>query len=150
MNKKKNISHFFENTGSIAVIGVSKAANKGSHMLYKALKQSGYNVFAVNNQADTIDGESCYKSIEVLPDSITAAIILTPQKVTPEVFQQVVNKGIKNIWIQQGAHNPEVLNLVTNDVNLVYNKCIYMFAEPVKGVHKFHRSLLRFFGMLPK
>jgi hypothetical protein len=33
--------------------------------------------------------------------------------------------------------------------NLVFNKCIFMFASPVKGIHKFHRVLARLFGKVP-
>jgi len=34
-------------------------------------------------------------------------------------------------------------------IKLVYNKCIMMFASPVKGVHAFHRFLARIFGKVP-
>lgn len=32
----------------------------------------------------------------------------------------------------------------------IQNKCIYMFAEPVKGPHNFHRFLVKVFGRYPK
>jgi hypothetical protein len=33
---------------------------------------------------------------------------------------------------------------------IIHKKCIYMFAEPVAGIHRFHRTILKLFGMLPK
>jgi hypothetical protein len=33
---------------------------------------------------------------------------------------------------------------------IIHRKCIFMFAEPVKGVHKFHRFIMKLFGMFPK
>jgi hypothetical protein len=37
-----------------------------------------------------------------------------------------------------------------NNISLITNECIFMFAEPVSGIHKFHRAIKKFFGRLPK
>ena len=55
----------------------------------------------------------------------------------------------KNHAIIQCSH--KALEMVKDhEVNLIHNKCILMFAEPVKGPHAFHRFLNRLFGSYPK
>jgi hypothetical protein len=39
---------------------------------------------------------------------------------------------------------------LSNKTNLVTGQCILMFAEPVEGIHKFHRNLKKWFGRMPK
>lgn len=45
----------------IAVTGVSrKAQGHGSNAVYKRLRDRGYEVFAVNPNADEVEGDRCY------------------------------------------------------------------------------------------
>ncbi len=62
-----------------------------------------------------------------------------------------LDKGIRNIWIQQRSDTGEALELLKDtDVNLIHNQCILMYAGPVKGPHKFHRFINKVFGKYPK
>lgn len=134
-----------------AVIGVSRNKRKFGYMVFNELRQKGYRLLPVNPHADTIDDVPCYKSIDQLPGEVTAAIVLTPKNNTLDTVQQLINKGIKHIWIQQKAETREAIELaLKNQVQLVHGKCIFMFSDPVTGGHKFHKTLLKFFGKLPK
>ena len=47
----------------VAVTGVSRTpANHGSNVVYQRLKARGYEVFAVNPNADQVEGDKCYRS----------------------------------------------------------------------------------------
>jgi heterodisulfide reductase subunit B len=37
-----------------------------------------------------------------------------------------------------------------NDTEIIHHKCIFMFAEPVSGLHKFHRTINKIIGKMPK
>lgn len=150
MITKAQINEFYSQS-HIAVIGVSRNKKKFGFMVFNELKNKGYKVVPVNINTDTIEGTACYKSIEALPSEITAAVVLTSKKNTSGVVQQLIQKGIKQLWIQQNSDTPEAIDLARNNgANLIYGKCIFMFSEPVAGMHKFHRSLSRFFGGFPK
>jgi predicted CoA-binding protein len=100
---------------------------------------------------EDINGEKCYKSIDELPENVDRIFIVTPAKETAETVRMSLEKGIRNIWIQQQSETPEALELLKDqDVNLIYKKCIFMFADPVKGPHKFHRFINKLFGAYPK
>jgi len=93
---------------TLAVVGVSRSEKKFSHRLYKSLKKRGYNVFAVNPNADSIDGEICYENLQSLPQKADGVVIVIPPDQTNKVVRDAVEAGVKHIWIQQGL-NPKRL-----------------------------------------
>ena len=150
MITKKQITEFF-NTKEIAISGVSRDPKKFGNHVFKDLIQKDYKIFPINPNTDKIDEEKCYSSILGLPDGINNLIILTPVHKVDESFQEAIKKGIKNIWIQQKVISKSIKDSAkNNNINLIWNKCIFMFAEPVTGPHAFHRWMLKIFGKLPK
>ena len=37
-----------------------------------------------------------------------------------------------------------------NNIELIEKECVFMFADPVKDIHKFHRVIWKLLGILPK
>jgi uncharacterized protein len=150
MITKAQIDDFFKQS-PIAIVGVSRNKKKFGRTAYDELKNKGFNVLPVNDQTDDLDGAKCYRDIASLPQDVKAAVLLTQKPKTLEAIKQCTDKGIKTIWVQQGSHTNEALEFArNNNVNLIHGKCIMMFSEPVASVHKFHRSIMKFFGRLPK
>ncbi len=150
MVTKKKIEKFLE-PKKLAIVGVSRNPKKFGYLVFRDLKASGYEVYPVNPNADKINGDSCYKSVKDLPANINSILILTPKKETDNVLREAINKGIMNIWVQQMSETKNTIKIAEEyQKEIIHRKCIFMFAEPVKGVHKFHRLILKLFGMLPK
>ena len=83
------------------------------------------------------------------PDKPVSAV--TPKNQTRDIVAEAITKGIDNIWIQQMSDTPEAIDLTKNHpVNLITKECILMHLDPVTGIHKLHRSILKFFGKYPK
>jgi predicted CoA-binding protein len=149
MNTKKDIDSVISNK-KLAFIGVSGDPKKFSRMAYKELKQKGFELYPVNPKLQDVDGDKCYQNIADVPSEIKWALLMTPKDSTAGALKEAIDSGIENVWIQQGAHTDKALAIANeNKVNLVYNKCIMMFASPVKGVHSFHRFLAKIFGKVP-
>jgi predicted CoA-binding protein len=136
---------------TIALAGVSRNPKKFGNVAFKTLlDKKKYVLLPINPNCDKIDEVTCFKSIQNLPAGINAIVLMTKKTQTNEMLHQTMDKGIKNIWIQQGTDTPEARQLAsTEGYNIIYGKCIMMFAEP-EGFHKFHRSIMKFFGRLPK
>jgi len=150
MITKAQIEDFFKQS-PIAIVGVSRNKKKFGRTVYDELKNKGFSVLPVNDHIDDLDGAKCYRDIASLPQDVNAAVLLTQKPKTLEAVKQCLDKGIKNIWVQQGSHTNEVLDFARNNkVNMIHGKCIMMFSEPVASVHKFHRGIMKFFGRLPK
>ena len=139
----------FLSAGKYAVAGVSRDPKKFGNVVFKTLLKKGMDVVPVNPAADTIDGVKCYNSVSDIPSDIKGVIFMTPKEKTLSVAREAISKGIKNLWIQQGAESKSVISeLEKENVNLIHGECIMMFWKP-DGVHSFHRFLKKIFGRLP-
>lgn len=150
MSTLSSIQTFLE-PKELAIAGVSRNPKKFGRQVYEHLKKNKYKIYPVNPNMEDIDGEKCYKSIGELPDGVDRIIIVTPARETEESVRLSLKKGIRHFWIQQYSDSPEALELLKDqDVNLISRKCIFMFAEPVRGPHKIHRCINKLFGAYPK
>jgi predicted CoA-binding protein len=149
--KKKNqrISEFLASR-RLAIAGVSRNPKKFGYMAFQDLKKRGFEIYPVNPDLDTIDGDHCFRSVSELPPEVSHLVSMVPKDQTFGVVEAAIARGIRNIWIQQQSDTPEAVGLATeHGVHLITNTCILLHAEPVKGFHKFHRVLSKMFGALP-
>jgi predicted CoA-binding protein len=150
MNTLNEIEQFFAGK-KIALAGVSRNEKKFGAALYLELKKQGRNIVPINPNAKEVFSDKCFTSVEELPEDIDSLIIATGKSETDIIIEQAKNKNIKNLWIQQGSQTENSKAISENNFdNLIINKCVFMFAEPVKSIHNFHRKLSKLFGMYPK
>ena len=95
-----------------AVAGVSRDPSKYGHKVFQALVESGRNssggrVYPINPQAGEIGEQRAYAGLSELPQVPESLSIVTPPAVTAELISQAIRLGVKNIWMQPGAENPE-------------------------------------------
>lgn len=147
---KQRIDHFLD-CKSMAIVGASRNEKSFSAQVGDHLSKLGYNLWYVNPQFEPHEVENQrIQSIAMLPDNVDHLLVLTPKSQTESVVQQAIAKGIKEVWIQQYSETPEALELAQyNSLNPIHHQCIFMFTQP-KGIHKFHHSLKKLFGSLPK
>ena len=146
---KEKIDQFFASK-KFAVIGVSADKRKFGGTIYKEMVKAGYDTLPVNPNIKEFEGKKCFPSVTELPDDVNAVVIVTKPKNTIEVIKDAEKKGIKQIWLQQGATDEDTIHYVEKtDMNVIYKKCAVMFANP-KGVHGFHAFLSKVFGTYPK
>ena len=147
---KDQINSFFEGE-KLAVAGVSRSTKKFGYHVFKELKDKNYSVIPINPNAETIDNVKCYKSVSELPSDIDSILIVTPKQETDTALRESIQKGIKNIWVQQMSETEETLKIAEEyQWDIIFGKCVFMFSEPVKGIHKFHKTIIKIFGGLPK
>lgn len=134
---------------TIAMAGVSRNPKKFGYDTFIDLRKKGLDLIPVNPNADEINGIKAYKTVSDLPEGIASLVIMTAKTETADVVRQALEKGIKNIWIQQMSDTPEAIKLLEgSDTNVITNQCIRMYQNPT-GVHKFHFNIKKFFGRLP-
>jgi predicted CoA-binding protein len=81
---KEAASEFLVNK-RVAVTGVSRRPkDHGSNVVYKRLRERGYEVFAVNPNVDEIEGDPCYHDLRLIPGGVDAVVIAT----RPEIHTQ--------------------------------------------------------------
>jgi len=150
MITKKDIEKFLE-PKKLAIAGVSRNPKKFGHQVYGELKKKGFEVYPVNPQTSEMAGEKCYRSVSELPAGVDRLLILTPKNETDAILREAVKKGITRVWVQQMSETKDTVKIAKeNHVDLIFKKCIFMFADPVTSIHKFHWTILKWFGRLPK
>jgi len=149
MSKLKSINNFLE-CKHIAVAGVSRSRSKFGSVIFRELRKKGYNVYPVNPNIDTYEGQVCYPGISALPDDVGSLVINTSPALTLDLIQQAENKGIRSIWVQQGAENTNVIKYAEDKDNIITKECLMMYCLPVKFPHSLHRFIRKIFGKNPK
>jgi len=135
----------------MAIAGVSRSEKKFGNILFNNLTKVGFKVLPINPFCDKIIDTKCYSSIQELPTETNCLLIATAKDKTNELLVKAIKHGITNIWVNKGSENNETVYLAESlKGNIIIKECIYMFVEPVKGVHKFHKNCCKLFGTLPK
>ena len=134
----------------VAVAGVSRKKQKFGNAIFKELTKKGFQVYPVNPHIDDFQGQKCYHAVAELPEDVSALVINTKNDTTLQLVDDAKNKGIKNIWLQQGSINSRELEKLDDpELNIVSGQCIFMHAPHAKGIHAFHRWINKSFGAFP-
>ncbi len=147
---RKSIELFLE-PREIAIAGVSRDPKKFGSRVFQELKEKGFTLYPVNPNPNEQTRETWYSNVSALPQGVKNLLIVTPKSQTLSLVKEASEKGMTGIWIQQMSETPEAIEFAaSHNLNLIYKQCILMHADPVKGFHKFHRNLKKFFGALPR
>jgi len=138
----------------VAVTGVSRTAKgHGSNAVYQRLRQRGYEVFAVNPNADQVEGDRCYHDLTSIPGGVQAVVIGTRPDLAEGTMRECAELGIKNVWMHRGPGAGSVSDAATrygreHDITVIDGGCPLMFGPTADTGHKFMRVL--FAGHVPK
>ncbi len=82
----------------VAVTGVSREAKgHGSNVVYQRLRQRGYEVIAVNPNADEVEGDRCYHDLRSIPGGVEAVVIGTRPETAEETMRECAELWIKHV-----------------------------------------------------
>ncbi len=132
----------------IAVAGVSRdAGGHGGNFVYKSLKQRGYEVFAVNPNADTVEGDPCYPSLADVPGGVDGVVIATNPSVTGAVVDDCVKLGVRRVWMHRSFGGGSVDEAAVEagraaGLTVIAGACPLMFGPKADFGHKCMRWFL--------
>ena len=155
MRSLKESAEEFLKLSTIAVAGVSSSKKDAANYIYEKLKKSGYKVFAINPNAEEVEGDKAYPNLAAIPGEVEGVVIGTSPKATLEVVKDSVENGVKNIWIHKsfdnGSYSKEAEDIcIKNEINLIPAGCPMMFCKPVDFAHKCIKWVLSATGKIPK
>ncbi len=85
----------------IAVAGVSREPNQAANLVYRALRKTNYQVFAVNPSADQAEGDPCYPDLKSIPGGVDAVVIATPPGAAEAIVRDCAEQGISRVWMHR-------------------------------------------------
>jgi predicted CoA-binding protein len=138
----------------IAVTGVSrKPREHGSNSVFKRLRDRGYEVFAVNPHADTVEGARCYHNLRSIPGGVDAVVIATAPDKAEGTMRECAELGIARVWMHRGYGQGSVSAAATaygrqHGITVIDGGCPLMFDPVADFGHKIMRLVVR--GCVPK
>jgi predicted CoA-binding protein len=138
----------------IAVTGVSRTPkDHGSNTVYKRLRDRGYEVFAVNPNADKVEGDPCYQDLTSIPGGVQAVVIGTRPEIAEETMRECAELGIMQVWMHRGPGTGSVSAAAAaygrqRGITVIDGGCPCMFGPTADFGHKVMR--LVFAGHVPK
>jgi hypothetical protein len=140
----------------IAVAGVSRdPKGHGSNVVYKRLRECGYEVFAINPHADEIEGDRCYRTLAAVPGGVEAVVIGTRPDTSETVMRECVELGITQVWMHSSTDIGSVSKAATDygrehGVTVIDGGCPLMFKPVTDTGHQAMRIMCALSGKLPK
>ena len=108
-----------------AVVGANDNPAKFGYKIYRFMKRSGYEVMPVNPGLKTVNGETCYPSVLLLPQKPDAIDVVVPPKVGEQVLRDAAEAGIQHVWLQPGAESDALIALGEElGLNVIHHDCI--------------------------
>jgi uncharacterized protein len=123
---------------TIAVVGLSKHADRASHPIAFYLRSLGYRIFPVNPTAvgQRIVGRTVYPDLASLPEKVDLVQVFRKPEDVPLVVREAVAMGARFVWLQLGIANPGAADeAAAAGIQMVMNKCMLeehlrLFGKP--------------------
>ena len=152
-NIKEAASAFLANK-RVAVTGVSRTPKThGSNNVYRRLRERGYEVFAVNPNADEVEGDPCYQDLKSIPGGVQAVVIGTRPEIAEDTMRECAELGITQVWMHRGPGAGSVSDAATafgrqHGIAVIDGGCPLMFPPTADFGHKVMRFV--YSGKIPK
>lgn len=103
----EQIKALLRSVKTIAVVGFSPKPGRASHGVARQMQQFGFRIIPVRPGISEGLGEKAYPNLEAVPEPIDLANVFRSGKYVPEVVDQCLRAGIRNLWMQEGAEHEE-------------------------------------------
>jgi len=140
----------------VAVTGVSREPkDHGGNVVYRRLRERGYDVFAVNPNAESVEGDRAYRDLRSIPGGVEAVVIGTRPERADDAMRECAELGIKHVWMHRGPGAGSVSATATafgraHGIRVIDGGCPCMFDPAGDFGHKAMRRVLTLVGNVPK
>ena len=140
----------------VAVTGVSRhPKDHGGNVVYKRLRERGYEVFAVNPNADEVEGDRCYHDLRSIPGGVEAVVIATRPEHAEQTVRECADLGIEHVWMHRGPGAGSVSETAADygrqhGLAVIDGGCPCMFGPTADFGHKAMRLVFTLSGNVPR
>jgi hypothetical protein len=110
---------------TFAVVGVSQDPAKYGHEIFETLLAKGYQAIPVNPKYESVDGRTCYPSLDALPEKPEVVVAVVPPAVTEQVVEACSRLGIGVVWMPPGAWSEQAVDACeAHGIEEVHDVCL--------------------------
>jgi predicted CoA-binding protein len=139
----------------IAVAGVSRDENQPANLIYRRLRDTGHEVFAVNPAAGEVEGDQCYASVSAIPDGVDGVVVVTPAEASAGVVEDCHAAGVPRVWLHRGLgpgslSADAVARCYEHGIDVIPGGCPNMFGATSDIGHRCLCGLLQLTHKIPR
>jgi predicted CoA-binding protein len=140
----------------IAVTGVSRhPESHGANVVYRRLRDRGYEVFAVNPNADEVEGDRAYHALADIPGGVDGVVIATRPEAAEATVRECADLGISHVWMHRGPGGGSVSADAAawgreNGLTVIAGGCPCMFGPTADAGHRMMRMVFTLTGNVPR
>lgn len=156
MQKIREAAAEFLDCKRVAVTGVSRTpGSHGSNVVYQRLRDRGYQVFAVNPNADEVEGDACFHDLRSIPGGVDWVVIGTRPETADSTMRECAELGIQRVWMHRGPGGGSVSKSAAeygrqHDIKVIAGGCPCMFDPTADPGHKVMRVMFTLTGGVPR
>ena len=141
----------------IAVAGVARnpSHHPAGNLIFRRLKSSGHDVFPVNPNMETFEGDRCYPNLQSIPGGVDGVVIITRAETTERIVRDCSDAGVRRVWMHQSmvkgsSVSPEAVEYCRqHEISVIAGACPMMFGPGVDFGHTCMLWVMRLTGGLP-
>lgn len=125
MQSLRDLKLIFEQTKTIAVVGLSTNPARPSHSVPQYLKDHGYRIIPINPMAEEILGQMSYPDLKAVPVPIDVVQVFRKPEEVPAIVEDAIAVGAKVIWMQLGiVHEGAAKRARSAGLQVVMDRCM--------------------------
>jgi predicted CoA-binding protein len=154
--KMRQAATDFLSHGRVAVTGVSRSPKThGANLVYRRLRESGYEVFAINPNASVVEGDPCYPSLAAVPGGVDAVVMATGAERVQATMEECDELRIGHVWMHRGPGPGSVSPAAAaygraHGISVIDGGCPLMFDPTSDRGHRLMRVALSVAGKVPR
>jgi uncharacterized protein len=112
-------------------------------------------VFAINPNADQVEGDRCYHDLSSVPDGVDAVVMATRPEIAEQTMRECVELGVKHVWMHRGPGKGSVSKAAAaygreHGIAVIDGGCPCMFGPTADPGHKAMRVIFILSGNVPR
>ena len=138
----------------LAVAGVSRDPKQPANLIYRRLRDTGHEVFAVNPHAEDVEGDRAYATVTAIPGQVDGVVIVTTPEVAEAVVADCATAGVPRVWLHRGigpgsSSEKAVAYCREHGIGVIPGGCPNMFGATSDRGHRCMRAMLQLGAKIP-
>jgi uncharacterized protein len=139
----------------LAIVGVSRAPQDFSRVVFREFCQRGYDAVPVNPEAQEIDGQQCFADIKDVQPPVQSVLLMTSPSITDTVVRECAAAGVQRVWMHRGggrgAVSADAVEFCKSQgMAVIPGECPLMFLPGGSWFHRMHGWVKKIYGAYPR
>src|SRR6478752_7270593 len=124
----------------IAVAGVSRdnSHHPAGNLIYRRLKTTGHDVFAMNPHMSSFDGDRCYPNLQSIQGGVAGVVIVTRPEAAEQIVHDCSDAGVRRVWMHESigrkgsSVSPAAVEFCRqHQISVIAGACPMMYGDGV-------------------